>query len=123
MNRYKNQITIGWWLALVATTVASLLPDSGPPTTPLFGIGLDKFIHLATYLILAAVPALVFNSGAPIVRSVILVAVMSVGIEMAQDMVPGRLFSFGDVIANVVGVVTGTLIGLYSRRFEIKYSG
>ena len=122
MNRYKSQITRAWWFALLATTVASLLPNMGPPTTPLFDIGLDKFIHLGTYLVLAAVPALFFNPGAPLVRSILLVAAMSFGIEMAQDMVPGRLFSWGDVIANMLGVILGAVIGLYSRRFEIVYS-
>jgi len=121
VNRYKRQIVVAWWLALIATTTASLMPNMGPPTTPLLGLGMDKIIHLATYFVLAAVPALFFRSGGPIIRSVLLVAAMSIGIEFAQDLVPGRLFSMGDVIANMLGVLPGLVIGLYSRRYRLEY--
>lgn len=121
VNRYKNQIIFCWWLAMAVTATASLLPDMGPPTTPLFGIGMDKFIHLATYLVLATVPALFFSRGKAVVRSVILVAVLSAGIEIAQEFTPGRLFSMGDVMANILGVFLGVVIGLYCRRFGLVY--
>ena len=117
MNQYSKYITIFWWCALVAVTIASLLPNMGPPTTPFFEIGLDKFIHLATYLALAAVPAAFFRSGSPLAGSIFLVAALSVGIELAQNLVPGRLFSLGDVVANLLGAFLGAMTGLYFRRF------
>ena len=121
VKRYRKQIILTWWCALITVTVVSLQPNMGPPTTPLLGIGMDKFIHLGTYLLLVAVPAVIFNSGRLIVLSVLLVATMSIGIEFAQNLVPGRLFSMGDVIANMTGVFLGTATGLYFRRFGLEY--
>jgi len=117
--QYRKYIPLCWWAALVATTVASLAPNMGPPTTPIFEIGLDKFIHLATYLVLAVVPAVFFRSIPALAGVIFLVVALSVGIEFAQDQVPGRLFSLGDVVANLLGASLGTLTGLYFRRFVI----
>jgi len=117
VTRYRKYIPAGWWIALVATTVASLLPNMGPPTTPVFDIGLDKFIHLVTYLVLAAVPVVFFKSGPTLAGAILLVVVLSGGIEFAQDQVPGRLFSLGDVVANLLGAFLGVMTGLYFRRF------
>ena len=51
---YKKWVIVLWWLALGVTTAFSLHPKMGPPTTPLIEIGLDKFIHFGTYLVLSA---------------------------------------------------------------------
>ena len=118
---YKKWVIVLWWLALGVTTAFSLHPKMGPPTTPLFEIGLDKFIHFGTYLVLSALPALLFSPGKATNLSVLLVAALSICIEFAQDLVPGRLFSTGDVLANMTGVVSGVGIGLYLRWLRLRY--
>ena len=118
---HQSLIIVFWWCALIGTTTFSLLPNMGPPTTPVFDIGLDKFIHLGTYLLLALIPALFFSQGKALAGSLVLVATLSIGIEFAQNMVPGRLFSLGDVVANMIGVIFGLGVGLYARRHGPGY--
>jgi VanZ family protein len=102
-------------LALVALVGLSLVPD--PPTG---GTGLsDKVLHgigyaVVTFLLLLAAVWAPWGGRKPLPKAwwAVAAAVVSLGagIELMQSLVPNRTPELLDVVANVVGVVTGTSV-------------
>jgi VanZ family protein len=103
--------------------VGSLLP--APPSDPsvtvaAFGLGVDKWVHAASYALVAGLAA---ASGQQRRRTLALIAVVvgvtafGVGVEVAQSFVPGRTTSAADAVANAVGAAVGvTGWWLFVRR-------
>jgi VanZ family protein len=94
--------------------VGSLLPV---PTTaseasvvaPL-GIGADKWVHAASYAVVAGLAAATRGWGRRVpalVAVAVAVAVFGAGVEVAQSFVPGRTASGADAVANAVGAAVG----------------
>jgi VanZ family protein len=80
-----------------------------------FGLGADKWLHAASYAVVAGlavwtVRARRARDGAlALVAVVLAVAAFGAGIEVVQSFVPGRTASGGDAVANAVGATVGTL--------------
>ena len=117
--------------AAVVVFVGSVLPL---PTTggdvalagPL-GVGADKWVHAASYAVIAGLAVL---DGRPrraafgvvgLVAVVLAVAAVAAGVEAVQSLVPGRTASGGDIVANTVGAVVGAVTGTWvtARRRRI----
>lgn len=81
-----------------------------------FGVGADKWIHAASYAVLAALAVSgrltrLTNGGAfDLVVVVVAVACFGAGIEVVQSFVPGRTASGGDAVANTLGAVVGVVV-------------
>jgi VanZ family protein len=91
------------------------VPSAGGDVTVAgpFGVGADKWVHAASYALLAAlavsgrVTRFTTSGAVGLVVVVLAVAGFGAGIEVAQSFVPGRTASGGDVVANTIGAVVG----------------
>jgi hypothetical protein len=126
-------------VAAVAVLVGSLLPaptaatDGVSVATPL-GVGLDKWVHAASYAVVAGLASAGYVGGRDrwseskpprphaalalaltLVAVVVLVGVFGAVVEAAQSVVPGRTTSGADALANTVGAVVG-VVGWWTIR-------
>lgn len=133
-----------WGLAVLVVVWQSLTPQ---PDMLLDLPQIDKVWHGLAYLVLALLAALSFPFGGPLPfalsgqfarpslpgpaggmpgfglsaagrRAAWSMALLGVGLELAQAWVPGRVASAGDMAANTAGVWCGVLLaGRAARRF------
>jgi VanZ family protein len=101
------------WLVLVgAVFVVALLPSAGPP-----GLwGIDKIVHFAVFLGLAAVPAAVLPEIRSVLGTQVFLLVVGLGIEATQAFIPGRVGSLGDFLADGLGIAAGMALGRHVWR-------
>lgn len=124
------------WLALTLTTLALLLPgqvvaallafvepmqetirhwkdswwpwpDANPNQS---GIALDKIIHVLLFAVCTILACRAWLSALKIIPIILLLMVFSGLTELLQYFVPGRSMSMGDMIADTLGILAGTLI-------------
>lgn len=116
----KNRLSIALaaW-ALVILTLSILPGESLPSYTFWEFLSLDKIGHLIVYAILAALAILVLwqqfagrYSRLSLVAIAIFVTILyGFIIELVQGMIlAGRYFEMMDILANIIGVMTGTFI-------------
>ena len=110
-----------WITAIALVAFFSLDPNSAPPG----GVGwlaTDKILHFATYLLLAGYPVIVLSVkpgrllAIQMAGLLIGLGALGFGLEYAQSLVPGRVFSLEDFLANIAGVVSGLCLGFAMRR-------
>lgn len=95
-----------WVASLAAVTFGALHPEVRPPGQ----YHLDKVVHLGAFAWLAFLPALILPRWWA-AAAVVTVIVGGGALEFAQDMLPTRTASVGDVVANTVGALLGWGIG------------
>lgn len=93
-----------WAGAIVAVLIVSLLPEIR------FSNGVDKGAHFAVYALLATIPVFTLERRFFIVASLVLLFTFSGLVEVLQHFT-GREGSFGDLLANGLGVITGAVTG------------
>ncbi len=104
-----------WWIAL---TLGSLIKVSKDIKLPSFGF--DKIVHFVLYMVLAFLLGSALMNGRSGKLSAILItagATILYGsfIELVQPLF-GRGMDSGDLIANIIGSVTGITLLLIERR-------
>lgn len=67
----------------------------------------DKLLHLVTYAVFAALGAIITLKPRPFLILCLLIVVYSGLMEWGQSFVPGRVMSWGDMIANALGILLG----------------
>ena len=101
------------------------MPPSSIPRTPLFSIPhFDKLVHTGMFTVFVIFLIFGFDkqSKGIIFRhrytfSLIIGVIYSIGTEWYQYVyVPGREGEFWDIMANLVGCITGSLIFLYREK-------
>jgi VanZ family protein len=100
--------------AATVVLVGSLLPtptaaSEASVVAPL-GVGADKWVHAASYAVVAGLAAATRGWGRRVpalVAVVVAVAAFGAGVEVAQSFVPGRTASGADAVANAVGAAVG----------------
>jgi len=104
------------WSLLIA--VFSLIPlqSSGPEIIP----HQDKLIHLICYAVLAYLALMAFGQkgGQSIYLKLIVGCIIyGIVIEIAQALLnTGRYFDYFDIIANIIGSLTGSLVYNFFRQ-------
>lgn len=94
-----------WVLALVVVAVGSLLPPSALPEAPRVS---DKLVHVAMYFVLMAAAVQLFASPRALLGVAVALAAYGLLLEVAQHtLTTTRMFEWGDVLANTLGVVLG----------------
>lgn len=93
--------------------VGSALPLP-PQHNPDFGLyGPDKFLHLLGHAGFAAALVAALEDDEPSLRGAVMAVVLStvygIGTELLQEMIPGREFERGDIIAGFVGSLIGVI--------------
>lgn len=88
-------------------------PSSGlTPTGPLGLVGVDKWLHVGGYAVLASVVgyALWVRAARPLVLAVVIVSVYGAGLEGVQSLLPLRSFDLLDMLANALGACLAALV-------------
>ena len=102
-----------FWLFLLYCTYLSLTPS---PNEELIETFSDKFLHCIGYLLLILSCNFAHLPNRHLLFKIILLFCYSVTIEITQHFIPNREFSFGDLLANLSGLLIGTLlISLFHR--------
>lgn len=98
-------------LALLAA-VAALLPPRGTPGVEVADLGeaLALALHFAGYAVLALCTVLAQGRPRVLPTALSLIAYAS-ALEVLQGVVSERSFQAQDVVANVLGIVVGVLLG------------
>ncbi len=107
-----------WVISVVFVSYLSLSPQI---ELPFEFKGVDKACHSLAYLWLAAIPFFGFERSRIALAVAFLMLLFGIGLEYAQDFVPGRFFSVADMAANSIGVVLGVFFGRYLKpRFWMR---
>lgn len=119
-SRFNLLFKILWLASIVVVTYLSL---SSRIDFPVKVQHIDKLYHSLAYLWLAALPFIGFQHSRIALSGAILMLPFGILMEYAQGaMAHGRFFSFGDMIANGIGVFLGVGLGLYIKyRFFSNY--
>lgn len=91
--------------------VGSLLPSSSPAISWVGGVN-DKLLHFAAYAALTLLAVLGADDRRRMLRSVLIMLVLGVTLDIAQRFIPGRGFELSDVLADNLGLLCGALFGL-----------
>jgi VanZ family protein len=104
------------WVAFALTIiVGSLLPGNSATMLAVGKLHIsDKLEHALAYSVLALLPAL-HERLRNVATLLLIAAVLGVLLEFGQLYSPGRSFDISDMIADVTGIVIGTLTGLLLR--------
>jgi VanZ family protein len=107
-----------WGVSIGIVCYLSLTPEIELP----LGFKWDDLVyHSLAYLWLSILPFLGFQGLRTAITSAFLMFPLGVGLEVAQNLVPGRFFSITDIMANSFGVFLGILLGKYIRSaFPMK---
>ncbi len=106
-----------WTFSVILVVFLSLSPKI---EVPLDFRESDKIAHFIAYLWLAVLPFMAFSHPAAW-RGALLMVPLGIVLEFAQMVVPGRFFSFGDMLANALGIVAGIwLSGAVKKKFKVQ---
>lgn len=83
---------------------------------------LDKVAHFSAYFSLAILPTFLSNNTKHIIIVVGALALLGVGLEGLQSLLPHRSSSFYDLLANLLGLSFGSAIGLGMRHWTKRMS-
>jgi VanZ family protein len=109
----KSQAFFLWTILVVGLIAASITPSLSPPSAH----NLDLVVHFGVYVVLAALPAVLFGRLGLAIALGVLLAGVGLGIEVAQSYIPGRNGSELDLFANCLGIGLGLAAGRLLRRY------
>jgi len=112
--KHARLLRIVFWSWVAFVVAASLVP-AGAGHVPRLPIN-DKVGHFASYAVLALLGMPLARS--PRARAFVWLAIVGLGagLEALQLLVPGRAAEGGDLLADALGALVGTLIWLALRR-------
>lgn len=114
----ERVVQITWFAALIVVVSLTLLP--GNSVSPPLSLN-DKLLHFVAYFGLG----ILGGTGWPERRGLFLVAMplLGLGLECTQGaFVPGRVFDWGDAVANAIGAFAGVASSVIARRLLFKDS-
>ena len=101
---WSKFLAVIWMVSIAVISYLSLTPKI---EFPLDFKKADLVYHFMAYLWLSALPFFSFPQEKTAFVSASLMLPLGIGLELAQIVVPGRVFSLIDVGANSVGVILG----------------
>ena len=105
---YNIWITLGI-VYTVLIMVVSFLPLDGPETIS----HIDKVVHFLIYFI----HAFSFLQISKRIKTILIVGIiLGISIEILQPIISTRFFDYFDILANILGSVTGGLLALKYNR-------
>lgn len=108
-----------FWLFLLYCTYLSLTPS---PNEQLIETFSDKALHCVGYLLLLLSCNFAHRPNRYLALKVALLMSYSILIEVIQHFIPNRGFSFGDMVANLSGLLIGlTLILVWNSIVRKKH--
>lgn len=101
LNRWQQILLLSLYTAVI--TVLSLTPAQDMPSLNVW----DKLQHFAAYFVFMVFAYPVSNSSRGRMACALLIIAYSALMEYGQSLMPGRMPSGGDMLANSLGVVGG----------------
>lgn len=110
-RRLRYVLAVGVAAAVFVASVVNPPSTDGP--TVLFGVGVDKWLHLLAYAALAGAVGYARLDeagldGRALLGVFLLVAVYGFGVEFVQAPLPARAFDLADAAVNALGAAVGT---------------
>lgn len=99
-----------WFLCLCAIAALALVPNLMATNE-----GADKMLHLTVFCILMLWPVMTFQKPSAIIAALIGLFSVGIGIELAQEFIPGRNQEVMDIVFNCAGILSGLTIGYLMR--------
>jgi VanZ family protein len=100
-------ILIIWFISIGAIIYLSIIPKIELP----FGFKWDdKIHHFLAYLWLSVLPLIGFRRLKLGLTGAALMIPLGIGLEVAQNFIPGRFFSIFDMTINTIGVLSGIFL-------------
>lgn len=113
-------ILVFWIISIPIVAYYSLIPRL---EFPVDFWNADKVYHFLAYGWLAILPVMGYSTKKRAMIASFSMIFLGIGLEIGQIYVPGRTFSFLDILANSVGVFIGMGFGFYlQKRAETKTS-
>lgn len=100
-----------FWLGLIASVAAMSMAPNVIATSP----GADKMLHLLVFCILTIWPVMSFTRIRKACIAIGCLFALGAMMEVAQIFVPGRTPEALDLVFNLAGITTGTVIGALVR--------
>lgn len=97
--------------ALLACSSVIAYGSLEPALSPPGDLSLDKVVHLTAYGVLGMLAAAALPRPAPMALAVLGLSAFACGIEVVQSLIPGRQGSLADLLAGVIGVIAGVVLG------------
>lgn len=112
LRRIRLALALVWFALGLAILAGSLLPNLGPSSFHIPLPHADKLVHFSAWALLAVFAPLLLLRFASRLAAASALFLMSGAIELAQAFLPTRSASFGDLAANGLGILVGTLCGV-----------
>jgi VanZ family protein len=113
--------SIVWSITVVILT---LIPGEELPNVPV--VGIDKLVHVFIFALMMTLTAFGLHKSSlrQSLKNRALISfaysfIFGIIIELIQPFVPGRSFSYFDIVANMIGVAIGYLGYVFLRRHYI----
>ncbi len=81
----------------------------------------DKLVHWLAFTLLMSWYAQLMNGRQHQWRALVLMLVLGIGLEYLQGLNPNRQFDYVDMVANVMGIITGVLLMRFSRMHYLRW--
>ena len=105
-----------FFVGLLAVIALSVVPQGAIPDTGLS----DKLDHLASYAALAFTGGIAHRGKRSLFMLVAGLLLLGAGLELVQALLPGRIASGYDVLANLAGVALGSAAAILTNTFMNK---
>jgi VanZ family protein len=121
LNQRCFNIIMGNTFVILGSWIISILLVSYYSLTPRLEFPVDfwnadKVYHLLAYGWLAILPIFGYATKKRALIASVSMIFLGIGLEIGQFFVPGRTFSFLDILANSLGVFIGIGLGLYLQK-------
>ena len=111
LQPYSRHLRSLFWVALVGTYIAAVLPQDIAPT---LGPLSDKWTHFLAFAILTILLRLSYRISA--VQTTLFLFLYGILIEFSQYFTPNRCAETLDVVADMIGVAIGLLLYMFLQK-------
>jgi len=111
LQPYSHQLRSLFWVALIGTYIAAVLPQDIAPT---LGPLSDKWTHFLAFAVLTLLLRLSYRISA--VQTTIFLFCYGILIEVSQYFTPNRCAETLDVVADMIGVSIGLLLYMLLQK-------
>ena len=113
----SRSLYVLWILSIVLVITGSLLPATSPVIRAVGRLPVSqKVLHFCAYTWLALLALLAIRRRSLALLVALSIILLGVALEFGQKLVPGRGFELRDMFINGAGVLTGMVIGIFSRH-------
>jgi VanZ family protein len=109
---WSRFLAVVWMVSIGAISYLSLTPKI---EFPLDFEKSDLVYHVIAYLWLSVLPFFSFQREKTAFISALLMFPLGIGLEIAQTVIPGRVFSLMDIGADSVGVILGLVCAKFLK--------